>query len=1436
MNECHIDRMSFRQLRDIRQKIYLTELASSDVEGVQGQLHHARCIYNALSDIKPEVENVIKLGRKIVDSGEDGSSTEGLTAKIDSLKADFNEVGAQITETKKVLEKALTMAETLQDHLAAVQDWFGATDTELAAKSSLVVSGSDEVKFLRTKHEEMAAMKERIKAIQSLQEEFFEMGDPKLLTGLKEYVRAVESRWSRTVARLQKRLAKAREEVGLVVDVPDFDLLKLSASRERTLSSGQDAEDPMMTEFRSVFRDVSTFIKTAEDMLDAKTEAKDRELGEKVEVWKRKNDNLVQLSKKIVEKFQCQKDDVEPGTCESVTSARINYGCLQACVGLTSSLSFLEMSSLGRRWDYVAGQVGKRLAEHRRKAAMAAPVTATATSATSRIPKPKATGKATSSVTAKERFFAASPPTQPKFSPRPGSKMSAKERFFASGPPSSVAQHDDALASKKSTRVTNLDDEDVIDTLPEDNSSPPEKRRLPAELDLCERQSGKVSNTAGGGGGGDLGADSLLSSKDSSICGSAADLEVVTGQVILQSNSPTFIKETVSIIPRKGNAPPKNLPNALTSSSSPTDVPNPTSLSPVKTPPKTLPKPTWFTLEPPATNSSSTASASTSSSKTSSSQMKAVIGKNPTKDLDISKRNFGEHGGTTGTESELSEDALLANENSAIERILKEANADLQEVVGKRKANSQYKFHGKKATAPSATAAAEERNGRECKEFEENAAAMLRKIETAKSKLDQLDKESDLKLRQDLIGMEYKVIEADVATLISRGDTLVLLVHRHSVPKANDLQEKVTQLRAAWHGLKTAVDRKRETTNRSEESVKKFIFEVDRLKIWMAEMILKMDDVDFTGVTDDAVKMRQFALEIERRTVDVQRLAETAHRLKEQHALGNQADVWHNLYCQWEELVGKAKNYYRTRIERNLVTSPTRSTATMLSGLDVDDISHFGPDGRAGAKEIMSRIASMRDAVVAIKEQFKTQVLINSKQYENLEEQREALATVNGALERLRPTIKKTAKDLEVMTGSLSVEFLEKIVSMSEKLRDEWQEINRRYKERHSLWKKCNEKRARYAKLQSELNDWLDEAERTLAHANATAAAAGNKSKLTEALEEQKQIERQVSERNKEVTDLAVIGKEIMNRTSAQEHVDIQAEVDRILKRWKAVLSQLSSQRERFNKERLLNNLTYMNQWVDDATTSLAESVNPSDSSAINRVLNVLIDYEDQLKEKSVQMEKLKSGRGSGESVEKLNSKFNKLTICLHKRRKELEENSKRLDSIVSRIATADVWVTHSLTQLDDWRGNSDKMSQLRASIREKEAELVGKLFQDYELLSRETSSTKQQMDSDLEAQMNQLQSNWQRLVSESRKVAIAKEEARITKLRSSSSSAAAVTKSPPLGRKAVSASMSVPELFSVLREHRDWVRMKRGLLQALVLAGSVGSLQRQSDEHQDLK
>jgi hypothetical protein len=50
-----------------------------------------------LSDIKPEIENVIKMGRKIVESETGLQDKENLSKKIDALKKDFNDTGNEVT-------------------------------------------------------------------------------------------------------------------------------------------------------------------------------------------------------------------------------------------------------------------------------------------------------------------------------------------------------------------------------------------------------------------------------------------------------------------------------------------------------------------------------------------------------------------------------------------------------------------------------------------------------------------------------------------------------------------------------------------------------------------------------------------------------------------------------------------------------------------------------------------------------------------------------------------------------------------------------------------------------------------------------------------------------------------------------------------------------------------------------------------------------------------------------------------------------------------------------------------------------------------------------------------------------------------------------------------------------------------------------------------
>ena len=83
-------------------QLHLSKLETVSEEEVKSEIHNVQCIYNALSDIKAEVENVIKIGRNVVDSAEtDHGLKEKLTHKIDSLKEEFNVAGNEVRENAR---------------------------------------------------------------------------------------------------------------------------------------------------------------------------------------------------------------------------------------------------------------------------------------------------------------------------------------------------------------------------------------------------------------------------------------------------------------------------------------------------------------------------------------------------------------------------------------------------------------------------------------------------------------------------------------------------------------------------------------------------------------------------------------------------------------------------------------------------------------------------------------------------------------------------------------------------------------------------------------------------------------------------------------------------------------------------------------------------------------------------------------------------------------------------------------------------------------------------------------------------------------------------------------------------------------------------------------------------------------------------------------
>ncbi|XP_010222997.1 PREDICTED: dystrophin-like, partial [Tinamus guttatus] len=125
-----------RILDEVKLQVPKLEMKSVEQEVVQSQLDHCMKLYKSLSEVKSEVETVIKTGRQIVQKQQTENPKE-LDERLTALKLQYNELGAKVTEKKQELEKCLKFSRKLRKEINALTEWLAATDAELTKRSAV---------------------------------------------------------------------------------------------------------------------------------------------------------------------------------------------------------------------------------------------------------------------------------------------------------------------------------------------------------------------------------------------------------------------------------------------------------------------------------------------------------------------------------------------------------------------------------------------------------------------------------------------------------------------------------------------------------------------------------------------------------------------------------------------------------------------------------------------------------------------------------------------------------------------------------------------------------------------------------------------------------------------------------------------------------------------------------------------------------------------------------------------------------------------------------------------------------------------------------------------------------------------------------------------------------------------------------------------------
>ncbi|XP_013413171.1 dystrophin isoform X2 [Lingula anatina] len=203
-----------RALEEVQERIHLIELRSEDPEVVQTQLDQCMKFYKCLSEIKSEVEFVIKTGRQVVDKKQ-VDFPDKLGKQLDAIKTQYNELGAQVTQGKKTLEKALKVSKKLKKEVTGITEWMDAVQRELNKKEMVKApkNPEEEKMWMETTMHELAKREPSLTTITELVSQIQEMAEDGQLEEATQTLELVKNNWNELSNRLAARKTLLQEQI-----------------------------------------------------------------------------------------------------------------------------------------------------------------------------------------------------------------------------------------------------------------------------------------------------------------------------------------------------------------------------------------------------------------------------------------------------------------------------------------------------------------------------------------------------------------------------------------------------------------------------------------------------------------------------------------------------------------------------------------------------------------------------------------------------------------------------------------------------------------------------------------------------------------------------------------------------------------------------------------------------------------------------------------------------------------------------------------------------------------------------------------------------------------------------------------------------------------------------------------------------------------------
>ncbi|CAF3672349.1 unnamed protein product [Rotaria sordida] len=197
-------------LNDVEQNIHMLEIHSDDPDIIHNQLETCLKLYKTLSDIKSEVEYVIRTGRGIVEKRQIDEPND-LTRQIDKLKTQYNTLGAKVSASKAQLDNVERHLRKFRKEYSHIHEWFVKADSEIRKIENKQISKNtkEENDWIRTTRNDIRKLENNFETLKNLERTIQKEVDRPLTT---IHDRIIELK--RQIEQLDRRL-KDRTDVKL---------------------------------------------------------------------------------------------------------------------------------------------------------------------------------------------------------------------------------------------------------------------------------------------------------------------------------------------------------------------------------------------------------------------------------------------------------------------------------------------------------------------------------------------------------------------------------------------------------------------------------------------------------------------------------------------------------------------------------------------------------------------------------------------------------------------------------------------------------------------------------------------------------------------------------------------------------------------------------------------------------------------------------------------------------------------------------------------------------------------------------------------------------------------------------------------------------------------------------------------------------------------